>query len=34
TTARVGLSAPPPLAGSLLVIPDAGRGLPQPAFAG
>ncbi|MEU6287434.1 SMP-30/gluconolactonase/LRE family protein [Streptomyces sp. NPDC046988] len=34
TTARVGLPAPPPLAGSLLVVPDAGRGLPQPAFAG
>ncbi|MFB7651620.1 MULTISPECIES: SMP-30/gluconolactonase/LRE family protein [unclassified Streptomyces] len=34
TTARTGLPTPPPLAGSLLVIPDAGRGLPQPAFAG
>ncbi|MEU6809650.1 SMP-30/gluconolactonase/LRE family protein [Streptomyces sp. NPDC046831] len=34
TTARTGLSAPHPLAGSLLVVPDAGRGLPQPAFAG
>jgi sugar lactone lactonase YvrE len=34
TTARVGLAAPPPLAGSLLVLPDAGRGVPQPAFAG
>ncbi|MFI8945446.1 SMP-30/gluconolactonase/LRE family protein [Streptomyces sp. NPDC053750] len=34
TTARVGLTAPHPLAGSLLVVPDAGRGLPQPAFAG
>ncbi|MEU4042857.1 SMP-30/gluconolactonase/LRE family protein [Streptomyces antibioticus] len=34
TTARVGLDSPHPLAGSLLVIPNAGRGLPQPAFAG
>ncbi|MBQ0830214.1 SMP-30/gluconolactonase/LRE family protein [Streptomyces tagetis] len=34
TTARVGLTAPHPLAGSLLVLPGAGRGLPQPAFAG
>ncbi|MEV5727602.1 MULTISPECIES: SMP-30/gluconolactonase/LRE family protein [Streptomyces] len=34
TTARVGLTAPHPLAGSLLVIPGAGQGLPQPAFAG
>ncbi|WP_225839851.1 SMP-30/gluconolactonase/LRE family protein [Streptomyces sp. NK08204] len=35
TTARVGLpTAPHPLSGSLLVIPDAGQGLPQPAFAG
>ncbi|MGV9252644.1 SMP-30/gluconolactonase/LRE family protein [Streptomyces sp. NPDC003697] len=34
TTARTGLSAPHPLAGSLLVVPDAGRGLPQPPFAG
>lgn len=34
TTARVGLSSPPPLAGSLLVIPDAGKGLAPPAFAG
>lgn len=34
TTARVGLTAPHPLAGSLLVVPDAGRGIPQPAFAG
>ncbi|WCN01152.1 SMP-30/gluconolactonase/LRE family protein [Streptomyces sp. M92] len=34
TTARVGLTAPHPLAGSLLVVPDAGRGVPQPAFAG
>ncbi|WP_081241535.1 SMP-30/gluconolactonase/LRE family protein [Streptomyces viridosporus] len=34
TTARVGLPAPHPLAGSLLVIPDAGRGLAPPAFEG
>ncbi|GHH84144.1 calcium-binding protein [Streptomyces sulfonofaciens] len=34
TTARAGLSAPHPLSGSLLVVPDAGRGLPQPSFAG
>jgi sugar lactone lactonase YvrE len=34
TTARVGLDAPHPLAGSVLVIPGAGKGLPQPAFAG
>ncbi|MEU9557304.1 SMP-30/gluconolactonase/LRE family protein [Streptomyces fumanus] len=34
TTARVGLAAPHPLAGSLLVVPGAGKGLPQPAFAG
>ncbi len=34
TTARVGLDAPHPLAGSLLVVPDAGRGVAQPAFAG
>ncbi|GGZ11761.1 SMP-30/gluconolactonase/LRE family protein [Streptomyces poonensis] len=34
TTARTGLDAPHPLAGSLLVLPGAGRGLPQPAFAG
>ncbi|MFB7597726.1 SMP-30/gluconolactonase/LRE family protein [Streptomyces sp. NPDC056160] len=34
TTARTGLGAPPPVAGSLLVVPDAGSGLPQPAFAG
>ncbi|MGW0120380.1 SMP-30/gluconolactonase/LRE family protein [Streptomyces sp. NPDC003327] len=34
TTARVGPTAPHPLSGSLLVVPDAGRGLPQPAFAG
>ncbi|MEV6839880.1 SMP-30/gluconolactonase/LRE family protein [Streptomyces sp. NPDC051133] len=34
TTARTGLAAPHPLSGSVLVIPDAGQGLPQPAFAG
>lgn len=34
TTARVGLSAPHPVAGSLLVVPGAGKGLPQPAFSG
>ncbi|MFD7467060.1 SMP-30/gluconolactonase/LRE family protein [Streptomyces tendae] len=34
TTARVGLPAPHPLAGSLLVVPGAGRGVAQPAFAG
>lgn len=35
TTARVGVDpVAEPLAGSLLVLPDAGRGLPQPAFAG
>ncbi|MBK3638020.1 SMP-30/gluconolactonase/LRE family protein [Streptomyces sp. MBT97] len=34
TTARVGLASPHPLAGSLLVIPGAGKGLPQPAFEG
>jgi sugar lactone lactonase YvrE len=35
TTARVGIDpAAEPLAGSVLVLPDAGRGLPQPAFAG
>ncbi|MGI5395076.1 SMP-30/gluconolactonase/LRE family protein [Streptomyces sp. CA-251251] len=34
TTARVGLTAPHPLAGAVLVVPDAGRGVPQPAFAG
>ncbi|AJP01881.1 calcium-binding protein [Streptomyces cyaneogriseus subsp. noncyanogenus] len=34
TTARTGLAAPHPLAGSLFVVPGAGRGLPQPAFAG
>ncbi|GAA2449896.1 SMP-30/gluconolactonase/LRE family protein [Streptomyces glaucus] len=34
TTARTGLAAPHPLAGALLVVPGAGRGLEQPAFAG
>ncbi|MGW2827779.1 SMP-30/gluconolactonase/LRE family protein [Streptomyces sp. NPDC001286] len=34
TTARVGLTAPHPVAGSLLVVPGAGKGLPLPAFAG
>ncbi|WEO97618.1 SMP-30/gluconolactonase/LRE family protein [Streptomyces sp. FXJ1.172] len=34
TTARVGLPSPHPLSGSLLVIPGAGQGLPQPAFQG
>ncbi|AVH58914.1 MULTISPECIES: SMP-30/gluconolactonase/LRE family protein [Streptomyces] len=34
TTARTGLDSPHPLSGSLLVIPGAGRGLPQPAFGG
>ncbi|MFC8430997.1 SMP-30/gluconolactonase/LRE family protein [Streptomyces sp. NPDC057253] len=34
TTARVGLTAPHPVAGSLLVVPAAGKGLPQPPFAG
>ncbi|WP_281155996.1 SMP-30/gluconolactonase/LRE family protein [Streptomyces sp. HYC2] len=34
TTARTGLAAPHSLAGSLLVVPDAGQGLAQPAFAG
>ncbi|MFE6195201.1 SMP-30/gluconolactonase/LRE family protein [Streptomyces sp. NPDC057838] len=34
TTARVGLSEPPALAGSLFVVPGAGKGLAQPAFAG
>ncbi|MFJ4323901.1 SMP-30/gluconolactonase/LRE family protein [Streptomyces tricolor] len=34
TTARTGLSSPHPLAGSLLVVPGAGQGLPQPAFQG
>ncbi|MEU3981619.1 SMP-30/gluconolactonase/LRE family protein [Streptomyces sp. NPDC026672] len=34
TTARTGLAAPDPLAGSLLVIPGAGQGVRQPVFAG
>jgi sugar lactone lactonase YvrE len=34
TTARVGLTAPHPMAGALLVVPGAGKGLAQPAFAG
>ncbi|MGW6954360.1 SMP-30/gluconolactonase/LRE family protein [Streptomyces chartreusis] len=34
TTARVGLTSPLPLSGSLLVVPGAGKGLAQPAFAG
>ncbi|MET9778413.1 SMP-30/gluconolactonase/LRE family protein [Streptomyces sp. NPDC006367] len=34
TTARTGLTAPHPLAGSVLVVPGAGRGLRQPAFRG
>ncbi|MDT0612067.1 SMP-30/gluconolactonase/LRE family protein [Streptomyces lancefieldiae] len=34
TTARVGLTAPPPLAGSVLVVPGAGKGVAQPPFAG
>ncbi|MFF1447269.1 SMP-30/gluconolactonase/LRE family protein [Streptomyces sp. NPDC058274] len=34
TTARTGLDAPHPLSGSLLVVPGAGKGLPQPPFAG
>ncbi|MFF8590401.1 SMP-30/gluconolactonase/LRE family protein [Streptomyces sp. NPDC015220] len=34
TTARTGLTAPHPLAGSVLVVPNAGEGLPQPSFAG
>ncbi|MFF1923788.1 SMP-30/gluconolactonase/LRE family protein [Streptomyces sp. NPDC058221] len=34
STARVGLTAPHPLSGSLLVLPDAGRGMPGTAFAG
>ncbi|MET8950798.1 SMP-30/gluconolactonase/LRE family protein [Streptomyces sp. NPDC004393] len=34
TTARTGLEAPHPFSGSLLVVPGAGTGLPQPAFAG
>ncbi|MDN3260609.1 SMP-30/gluconolactonase/LRE family protein [Streptomyces sp. CSDS2] len=34
TTARTGLESPHPLSGSLLVIPNAGKGLPQPPFEG
>ncbi|MEV5434613.1 SMP-30/gluconolactonase/LRE family protein [Streptomyces sp. NPDC052682] len=34
TTARTGLASPPALAGSLFVVPGAGKGLPQPPFAG
>ncbi|MFI6434307.1 SMP-30/gluconolactonase/LRE family protein [Streptomyces sp. NPDC050759] len=34
TTARVGLDAPHPVAGSLLVVPGAGKGLEQLPFAG
>ncbi|MFE0470720.1 SMP-30/gluconolactonase/LRE family protein [Streptomyces sp. NPDC058947] len=34
TTARTGLSEPPALAGSLFVVPGAGKGAAQPAFAG
>ncbi|MCX5233803.1 SMP-30/gluconolactonase/LRE family protein [Streptomyces prunicolor] len=34
TTARVGLKSPHPVAGSLLVVPGAGKGLAQPAFGG
>ncbi|WP_420803101.1 hypothetical protein [Streptomyces spiramyceticus] len=34
TTARTGLTRPHPLAGSLLVLPGAGQGLPATAFAG
>ncbi|MXM62636.1 SMP-30/gluconolactonase/LRE family protein [Streptomyces sp. HUCO-GS316] len=34
TTARTGLSDPHPVAGSLLVVPGAGKGLASPAFAG
>ncbi|MEW2636243.1 SMP-30/gluconolactonase/LRE family protein [Streptomyces sp. NPDC048389] len=34
TSARKGLAAPHPLSGSVLVLPDAGRGLAQPAFTG
>ncbi|MEV6028138.1 SMP-30/gluconolactonase/LRE family protein [Streptomyces sp. NPDC052036] len=34
TTARTGLEAPHPLSGSLLVVPGAGKGLPQPVFMG
>ncbi|MFE2262930.1 SMP-30/gluconolactonase/LRE family protein [Streptomyces griseosporeus] len=34
TTARTGLTAPSPLSGSLLRVPNAGKGLPHPAFSG
>ncbi|WP_053846046.1 SMP-30/gluconolactonase/LRE family protein [Streptomyces sp. NRRL B-24085] len=34
TTARVGLTAPHPVAGSLLVVPGAGKGVRQQPFAG
>ncbi|MFD0370415.1 SMP-30/gluconolactonase/LRE family protein [Streptomyces sp. NPDC127114] len=34
TTARTGLADPEPLAGSLLVLPDMGQGLPATPFAG
>ncbi|GAA4889581.1 SMP-30/gluconolactonase/LRE family protein [Streptomyces coeruleoprunus] len=34
TTARTGLARPHPLSGSLLVLPDAGQGLPATEFAG
>ncbi|MFJ4084623.1 SMP-30/gluconolactonase/LRE family protein [Streptomyces iakyrus] len=34
TTARTGPAEPPALAGSLFVVPGAGKGLAQPAFAG
>ncbi|MFF5309828.1 SMP-30/gluconolactonase/LRE family protein [Streptomyces massasporeus] len=34
TTARVGLTEPPALAGSLFVVPGAGKGLALPPFAG
>ncbi|GHF70439.1 SMP-30/gluconolactonase/LRE family protein [Streptomyces griseosporeus] len=34
TTARVGLTVPSPLSGSLLRVPGAGKGLPHPAFKG
>ncbi|MGW0885287.1 SMP-30/gluconolactonase/LRE family protein [Streptomyces sp. NPDC002671] len=34
TTAHTGLEAPHPLSGSVLVLPGAGKGLPQPAFGG
>ncbi|MFM9370755.1 SMP-30/gluconolactonase/LRE family protein [Streptomyces sp. Da 82-17] len=34
TTARVGLDHPHPLAGSVLVVPDAGQGVPGVPFAG